>query len=147
RHARLASYDIYSTCFAMWGLVGLAMMAELELTDAGPRSGPRSRRQRTVRVMAILLAGVSLGLSMLSKAPVPIATVCLPLGLWLLIFHRRPQVFIDLGLAAVVCAVVALPWFIVIGIKYPGAWTVWFREGLQNSTAVSNNPAQTASDL
>lgn len=162
RHARLASYDIYATCFTTLGLLGLVLLAEADASPTAPSGGfPLSSEPPDPlphapgrpfgvswqRLAGILLAGVSLGLAVLSKGPVPVATVCLPVGLWLLIFHRRRRVFVDLTLAALLSILVFLPWLIAIGQRYPGAWGVWYREILQNSTAQSNNPAQTAADL
>jgi hypothetical protein len=44
---------------------------------------------------------------------------------------------------------VFLPWLLAVGHAYAAydPWGVWFREILQNSTAVSNNPSQDPSEL
>ena len=133
RHARLASYDIYSTAFLTLGAAGL-----FGITDS-----PKNKNLYT------LLAGLGIGLSILSKGPVPIATVCLPFGLYMLIFHRRKEPFLRLAVAAILSVAVFLPWLLAIGHYYADyhPWQVWYREILQNSTAVSNNPGQTAKDL
>jgi len=133
RHARLASYDIYSTAFLTLGMVGL-----LGITDS-------TKHQNAYT----LLAGLGIGLSILSKGPVPVATVCLPFGLYMLFFRRRPAPFIRLAVAALISIAVFFPWLIAIGHYYAEyhPWQVWYREILQNSTAISNNPVQDPADL
>lgn len=149
RHARLASYDIYATAFTTVGLLGLYLIVDRP-PDTKERGGMERGGGGRRRIGAILLTGCALGLAVLSKGPVPVVTVCLPFGLWLLLFVRGPrlwQALGDIAGAALVSLLVFAPWLIVIGQRYPGAWGVWYREILQNSTAVSNNPAQTAADL
>ena len=131
RHARLASYDVFSTAFlsvGVWGFFGLA--------EASAR-----------RAVWAVLAGVGIGLSLLAKGPVPVATICFPLGVWLLIFHRRPAVWGWLAVAAMVSIAVFTAWAVPALLRYPEAWSTWVREIWQNSSATSNNPAQTAADL
>lgn len=133
RHGRLATYDIYSTAFLTLGTVGL-----FGITDAIDNQNRYT-----------FLAGLGIGLSILSKGPVPVATVCLPFGVYMLIFHRRRAPFLRLAAAALISIAIFLPWLLAIGHFYAQyhPWEVWYRELLQNSTAVSNNPAQTAKDL
>lgn len=133
RHARLASYDIFSTGFLTIGAWGLLAMVE-----AKKRAGWAT------------LAGVGIGLSILSKGPVPVATVCLPLGAWMLVFYRKQAgVWLWLAFAAVVSMIIALPWLVAIGQIYKelNPWKMWAAEILQNSTAVSNNPGQSSAEL
>ena len=133
RHGRLATYDIYSTAFLTLGAVGL-----FGITDSPTKQN-----------LYTLLAGVGIGLSILAKGPVPVATVCLPFGLYMMIFHRRPAPFLRLAIAALISIAVFLPWLLAIAHDYAQyhPWDVWYREILQNSTAISNNPGQTAKDL
>jgi 4-amino-4-deoxy-L-arabinose transferase-like glycosyltransferase len=144
RHARIASYDIYATALITVGLVGLCLMADAG-PPAEPPGSPVSLRRR---LLIILGTGVSIGLAVLSKGPIPVATVCLPCGLWMLIAGRcRRRALVDIALAAIVSLLVFVPWLLAIAWRHPGAIATWYREILQNSTAVSNNPAQTAADL
>ncbi len=133
RHGRLATYDIYSTAFLTLATLGL-----FGITDS-------EKHQNLYTV----LAGVGIGLSILAKGPVPVATVCLPFGVYMLIFHRRPAPFVRLAVAALISVAVFLPWLLAIAHYYAQyhPWEVWYREILQNSAAISNNPGQTAKDL
>ncbi len=137
RQAHLASYDIYATTFLTCGAFFLARATE----------GPRI-------VACSLLAGIATGLSILSKGPVPVATVMLPLGIWLLLFHRRRSAWLAVLLAAVVSILIFLPWLLVIGGipgliagQQPTAWHVWYTELFQFGTGNSVNATQSKSDL
>jgi hypothetical protein len=102
-----------------------------------------------------LLAGFCTGLSILSKGPVPAATVMLPLGLWLLVFHRRPRIWVGVLLAAMTSLLAFMPWLIAIG-GLPGpsgdawiieplgpevrnAWSLWRSEFIQFGTGHATN--------
>jgi hypothetical protein len=90
---------------------------------------------------------VAAGLSILSKGPVPLATVALPVGLWMLIYHRRRRVWLDVMMAAVLAAAVALPWLVVIGQTYPDAWGMWSGEFVQFATSKPNMVGGNAAEL
>jgi 4-amino-4-deoxy-L-arabinose transferase-like glycosyltransferase len=129
RQARLASYDIFATGFLTCGAMFLAMLAETE-------------RPTLARWLLLTLgAGVATGLSVMSKGPVPVATVMLPLGLWLLIFHRRWPVWAGVAAAALISVAVFFPWLWVIGKRYPEAWARWKSEFIQFGTGNAENPA------
>jgi 4-amino-4-deoxy-L-arabinose transferase-like glycosyltransferase len=119
RQARIASYDIFATASITLALLGLIGMVR------PGRSWPWA-----------VLAGAALGLANLSKGPVPPATVCLPFGLWMLLYHRKSgAAWRNLLLAFVVCLVVTAPWFLVIEHILPGAHKTWLSEFLQYSAA------------
>ena len=91
--------------------------------------------------MLAVLGGVATGLSVMSKGPVPAATVMIPLGVWLMMYHRRREVWTGVGLAAGVSVLVFLPWLVVIGgipgilaAHTPGAWEKWYAELFQFGT-------------
>lgn len=120
RQARLASYDIFSTGFIMVGFLGLVGLAEMPAR----------------RWLWIALAGVGLGLAFMSKGPVPLATVCVPYALWVLIFHRRRwDIWLSLLGGAVLSAAVFLPWLLAAAAQQPQAWLVWRGEFLQFTAA------------
>lgn len=129
RQARLASYDIFATGFLTCGAMFLAMLAETQ------------RPSLSKWLLLALGAGVATGLSVMSKGPVPVATVMLPLGLWLLIFHRRWPVWAGVALAALVSVALFFPWLWVIGKQYPEAWGRWKSEFIQFGTGNAENPA------
>ncbi len=101
-----------------------------------------------------ILAGIATGLSVLSKGPVPAATVMLPLGLWLLLYHRRAGVWAGVAIAAVASLLTFFPWLVAIGgLPLPGggghwliaprvqnAWHVWAAEFLQFGTGEAAQP-------
>jgi 4-amino-4-deoxy-L-arabinose transferase-like glycosyltransferase len=129
RQARLASYDIFATGFLTCGAMFLAMLAEAE-------------RPTFWRWLGLTLgAGIATGLSVMSKGPVPVATVMLPLGLWLLVFHRRWPVWAGVAAAAIISVAVFFPWLWVIGKQYPEAWARWKSEFIQFGTGNAENPA------
>ncbi len=129
RQARLASYDIFATAFLTCGAAFLVALAET----------PRPTPGRWWLLVAG--AGVTTGLSVMSKGPVPVATVMLPLGLWLLLFHRRLPVFAGVALAALFSVATFFPWLYVIGHQYPDAWSRWKSEFIQFGTGHAVNPA------
>jgi 4-amino-4-deoxy-L-arabinose transferase-like glycosyltransferase len=119
RQARIASYDIFATAFITLALLGLIGMVR------PGRSWPWA-----------VLAGIALGLANLSKGPVPPATVCLPFGLWMLLYHRKSwPAWRRLLLSFIVCIAVTAPWFIAIELRLPGAHKTWLAEFLQYSAA------------
>ncbi|HVX86609.1 MAG TPA: hypothetical protein VH253_17640, partial [Phycisphaerae bacterium] len=133
REARLASYDIYAAAFLTAGAFFLALLAE---TSAPPQ------RLTFPKYLAITAAaGIATGLSVLSKGPVPAATVMLPLGVWLLLFHRRWNVWIAVAVAALISIATFLPWLLIIGQRYPDAWHRWYTEFMQFGTGNAENPA------
>jgi 4-amino-4-deoxy-L-arabinose transferase-like glycosyltransferase len=134
REARLASYDIYAAAFITCGAAFLAYLAE---AGADPAQQPRFGKWSAL----VLGAGIATGLSVMSKGPVPAATVMLPLGLWLLIYHRRWPVWIGVLAAAIISVGVFLPWLIIIGQRYPDAWHRWYTEFMQFGTGNAENPA------
>jgi 4-amino-4-deoxy-L-arabinose transferase-like glycosyltransferase len=118
RQARMASYDIYGTAFTTLGFLGLLAAAEY------PKrwwlwSG---------------LGGVALGLSVLSKGPVPPMYVLLPFGFWLLWEHRKnSRCWWGILLALVVSIAVFAPWLVAVTIRYHSeyggsAWHIWTRQ-------------------
>jgi 4-amino-4-deoxy-L-arabinose transferase-like glycosyltransferase len=157
RQARLASYDIYATAFLTCGAYFLLLLAE-----RGKTPGERAPRPLAWLVITAL-AGIATGLAILSKGPVPVATVMLPLGLWLMIYHRRPRVWVGVLLAALVSLLTFMPWLIAIG-GLPGkgdawlieprspevqnAWKVWKAEFVQFGTGTAaNTTAGTRAEL
>jgi 4-amino-4-deoxy-L-arabinose transferase-like glycosyltransferase len=120
RQARIASYDIFATAFTTFGLMGLVGMMEA------------ARRRWAWAV----LAGAALALANLSKGPVPPATVCLPFGLWMILYHRKSwRAWGLLGLALVVCVLVTAPPLLATEWSVPGAHKKWVAEFLQFSAA------------
>jgi 4-amino-4-deoxy-L-arabinose transferase-like glycosyltransferase len=120
RQGRLASYDIFATAFTTLGLLGL-----LQMVIASSH-----------RTAWAVFAGVALALANLSKGPVPPASVCVPFGLWMILFHRRDKhLWPRLLLAFIVCVLVSAPWFIAIELRLPGAHKIWIGEFLQYSSA------------
>ncbi|MGC9260342.1 MAG: glycosyltransferase family 39 protein [Phycisphaerae bacterium] len=118
RQARMASYDIYGTAFTTLGFLGLLAAAEY------PRrwwiwSG---------------LGGVALGLSVLSKGPVPPMYVLAPFGFWLLWKHRKNRrCWLGILLALVVSIAVFTPWLLAVAVRYHAqyggsAWQIWVRQ-------------------
>jgi 4-amino-4-deoxy-L-arabinose transferase-like glycosyltransferase len=157
RQARLASYDIYATAFLTCGAYFLLLLAE-----RGNTSPERNLRPLAWYILT-LLAGMCTGLAILSKGPVPVATVMLPLGLWLLVYHRRPRTWIGVLLAAMVSILTFMPWLVAIG-GLPGrgdawlieplapevqnAWKVWKAEFIQFGTGqAANTTAGTKAEL
>lgn len=117
RHARLASYDIFATAFATCSILFLLRLFETT-----------NRRWRNA-----IFAGAAAGLSILSKGPVPMATVLIPFVLWIIFFHRQkiPRAIPPLLVALAVALLTFLPWLVVIGLTVPEAWPVWRGELLQ----------------
>ncbi len=133
RQSRLASYDIYATAFTTLGLLALLVAAE---------------RPQWWWLWSSA-AGVALGLSVLSKGPVPPMYVLLPYGIWLLRYHvRQVRVWWGLGLALVVSVAVFLPWLVAVNqqyhVQYGGnAWAIWTRQFVRYVAAPGHQYEQT----
>ena len=148
REARLASYDIYATGFLTCGAMFLIWMATLRETQ---NAKLKTQNGGGVFWCYAILAGIATGLSVLSKGPVPAATVMIPLGIWLFMYHNRARVWGGVALAAAVSVMTFLPWLLAIGgLKVGGhwivaprierAWHVWAAEFLQFGTGDAANP-------
>ncbi len=79
-----------------------------------------------------------------------------PLGIWLLMFHRQQWkwAWLSVGVAAVVSVCVFVPWLAVIGgipgviaAQQPTAWHVWYTELFQFGTGNSVNASQSKASL
>lgn len=118
RQSRLASYDIYATAFTTLGFLGLLMAAEC----------------RRLWWLSAALGGAALGLSVLSKGPVPPMYVLIPYGLWLLRYHlRNPRAWLAILIALVVSIAVFSPWLFFVAARYHAqyggsAWAIWWRQ-------------------
>jgi 4-amino-4-deoxy-L-arabinose transferase-like glycosyltransferase len=120
RHARLASYDIYATAFAVGCAFFLVALAEGTVEDG--------RVSRGRGILLAVLAGVALGGSLLAKGPAPAATVLVPLLVWLAMFHRRGIVWMGVLIMVVVALLVAVPWVFAIITRYPQTFERWREE-------------------
>ncbi len=115
RQSRLASYDIYCTAFTTIGFWGLLHAIE--------------QRKRWIGWAAF--GGAALGLAVLSKGPVNPMYALLPLGLWILIFHRRSgRAYLAILIALIASIVVFSPWLFAVAVRYHAqyggnAWLVW----------------------
>lgn len=88
--------------------------------------GALSRRDAA---LAIALAGVALGLSILTKGLVAIAFTGI-LGLCLAAYNRAaiPRLFVLLTIAGVIAVLVALPWYLAMERAHPGYLHYYFVE-------------------
>ncbi len=138
--SRLASYDIFSTGFITVGFLGLVGLAEAPsyYNKAQPAQSP-NRAERLCRRFAwhwVVLTGLGFGLAVLSKGPVPVATIAIPYAVWLLIFHRhRADIWLNIFIAALISILVFLPWLLAAAAQQPQAWKVWRSEFLQFTAA------------
>ncbi len=132
RQARLASYDIYATAFCTIGFWALLLMVQ--------------RRRWWLWAM---VGGAALGLSVLSKGPVPPMYVLLPFGLWLLAYHRKNwRVWAGLGVALTASIVVFMPWLVLAAQRYAleyhgNAWAIWTRQFVRYAAASGPHFMQT----
>ncbi len=130
RQARLASYDIFAAAF-----VTFAVYFVLSLIDDSRRAEEQSRPLSRKRwIFWTVLAGLSLGLALLSKGPAPPATVFVPLLLWIAVFHRRKSILLAIPAILLIALATALPWVIAIAMYYPDAWHTWQYEAVKLST-------------
>lgn len=118
RQSRLASYDIYATAFTTLGFLGLLAAAEY----------------RRLWWLWSILGGIALGLSVLSKGPVPPMYVLIPYGIWLLRYHlRNPRAWLAILIALIVSIVSFSPWLFLVAARYHAqyggnAWAIWWRQ-------------------
>ncbi len=125
RQARLASYDIYATAFTTLGFLGLLAAAEI----------------RRFWWLSAIGGGAALGLSVLSKGPVPPMYVLIPYGLWLLRYHlKNPRAWLAIVIALIVSILVFAPWLFVVAARYHAqyggnAWAVWWRQFTRYASA------------
>lgn len=96
--------------------------------------------------LGLIGAAVALGLGFLSKGPVALAQSVAPAALvglyrgWKGGWQTRPSLFRNIGVAAAVLLVIALPWFAIVALKYP-AFSVWYREiTRQGATDLKGSP-------
>lgn len=115
RQSRLASYDIYCTAFTTIGLWGLLHAIE------------KPRRW----IACAIFGGAALGLAVLSKGPVNPMYALLPMGLWILIYHRsRARAWWSILIALLASIAVFAPWLFAVAARYHAqyggnAWQVW----------------------
>jgi 4-amino-4-deoxy-L-arabinose transferase-like glycosyltransferase len=130
RQSRLGSYDIYAAAFTTASVYFL-----LSLIDDARHSATAGRHLPVGRWLGwTALAGVALGLSLLSKGPAPPATVFVPLLLWLAIFHRSKAIWLSVAALLLVSVATSVPWVLAIMHWYPAAWTTWRNEASKLST-------------
>jgi 4-amino-4-deoxy-L-arabinose transferase-like glycosyltransferase len=98
-------------------------------TERGPEAGPVVSAFRRNSLSPAILAGVALGLSILTKGLVGVAFIGL-LGICLAVHDRRAIVRIALFLtiAGVVALLVALPWYFAMERAHPGYLHYYFVE-------------------
>ncbi len=107
--------------FITVGLLGLVGLAEVPAGDGEDAEW----FVRRIPWLWMLLSGVGFGLAVMSKGPVPVATVAVPYAVWVVIFHRwRWDIWLAFSAGrssrtVAVCAVAAGR-----GAHYPQAWKV-----------------------
>jgi len=116
REARTASYDIHLTA---WATIAVWCGIELIFTP----------RQLMKEWSKVLLCGFFAGLAWLSKGPVAIGVVFLPLSaIALAMGKQRRRALIGLFLAMAVAALTVAPWFTYIMFRVPHAARLLFYE-------------------
>jgi len=118
RQSRLASYDIYCTAFTTIGFWGLLHAIE-----------------KPGRWIAwAILGGVALGLAVLSKGPVNPMYALLPMGVWILIYHRNQgRAWLSVLIALAASIAVFAPWLFAVAARYHAeyggnAWHIWAQQ-------------------
>lgn len=132
RQARLASYDIYCTAFTTLGFLGLL----------------RAIEHKKNWVISAILGGAALGLAVLSKGPVNPMYALLPMGVWILIYHRaNTRAWLAILLALLVSILVFAPWLFAVAARYHAvyggnAWAIWTRQFTRYVAARGKNYTQ-----
>jgi 4-amino-4-deoxy-L-arabinose transferase-like glycosyltransferase len=118
RQSRLASYDIYCTAFTTIGFWGLLHAIE----------------QPKKWIAWAIFGGSALGLAVLSKGPVNPMYVLLPMGVWILLYHRnRGRAWLSVFIALLASIAVFAPWLFAVAARYHAqyggnAWHVWAQQ-------------------
>jgi 4-amino-4-deoxy-L-arabinose transferase-like glycosyltransferase len=74
-------------------------------------------------------AGAALGLAILSKGPVALVQTVLPAAIAAATLKWRPPGLVAAGgIAALVCGIIAVPWFAYVMAATPDVWNVWWSE-------------------
>lgn len=119
RQARTASYDIH---FVAWATLSIAAA----LWAMNPR-GARSSRAR--QLAGWLIAGLAMGASAMSKNPLAVAMVVLPVGgAIVLLPGRRRAAMLGLLAAVGLTALIVTPWYVYVAEKFPTAEEKLLRE-------------------
>ena len=116
RYARLAGFDTY---LATWATLGCA-------SGVWAIAPLRRRRSTGRRAMGWIGAAVFLGLAILSKGPIALLFIPLPLALAVLMLSRRKAAHLAaLAAAAVGGIALALPWYVNLYAQHPEAIDSW----------------------
>ncbi len=117
--ARMATYDMH---LAAWATVSVAAA----LWAMRPFGGAPSRGRWLV---GWAMSGLGLGLAWLSKGPLAIVLVLLPLAVVLALApHRRNRSMVGATAALLIAALIALPWYFFTAANIPHAWDSWLFE-------------------
>jgi 4-amino-4-deoxy-L-arabinose transferase-like glycosyltransferase len=122
RQARTSSYDIH---FVAWATLSIASA----LWAMNPRGGEVSRARL---ILGWLIAGLAMAASTMSKNPLAVAMVGLPVGgTIVLLTGRRKAAIFGLLAAVAITALIVTPWYIYVARTYATAEEKLMREFTQ----------------
>jgi 4-amino-4-deoxy-L-arabinose transferase-like glycosyltransferase len=122
RQARTSSYDIH---FVAWATLSVAAA----LWAMNPRGGEVSRARL---IVGWLIAGLAMAASTMSKNPLAVVIVALPVGgAVVLLPGRRKAAVLGLLAAVAITAVIVTPWYVYVAEKYSTAEEKLVREFTQ----------------
>ncbi|MDY7107271.1 MAG: hypothetical protein SYC29_01415 [Planctomycetota bacterium] len=122
RQARTSSYDIH---FVAWATLSIAAA----LWAMNPRGGPVSRARL---ILGWLIAGLAMAASTMSKNPLAVAMVVLPVGgAIVLLPGRRKASIIGLLVAMGLTALAVVPWYLHVAQAFSAAEEKLMREFTQ----------------